>query len=146
MKMFYGNIPVNSMKVKHYEVSTNDATLKASDMQAGVTAYAKGKKVTGTGKCFEFANYGHLDTNLSRYIPNGINIIEIGSIEYPIQLSIPLNEMCNVDFSADKIVASVIIDGVGYDLSVSVKSNILTITCEKTISLEVFFGKDNYIS
>lgn len=40
------------------EPSTYDADLTPVDMQLGRTAYVKGEKITGTGKCFEFAEYG----------------------------------------------------------------------------------------
>lgn len=144
MKMFYGNTPVKSLNIKHYEVSTNDATMKASDLQAGITAYAKGKKVTGTGKSFEFANYGGLITNTARFVPNNINIIEVSSAYYPVKLTLQLYDMKYTDFSTRQNIAIVIIDGAEYNLSVSVESNILTIHCDKDIELQVFYGKDNY--
>ena len=81
MKMIYGGVPVNSMKLKHYEISTNDCDMVASDLQAGKTAVAKGRKITGTGKSFEFACYGQLDTNAKRYVPANINVVEICLIE-----------------------------------------------------------------
>ena len=34
------------------EPSTYDADITPENMQRGMTAYAKGKKVIGTGKCF----------------------------------------------------------------------------------------------
>lgn len=83
MKMIYNGTPIKSLNIKRYEMNTNDATLKASDMQVGVTAYAKGKKVTGTGKSFEFAYYGGFETNSINYVPNMINVIEIASVNYP---------------------------------------------------------------
>lgn len=145
MRMIYGNTPVKTMNVRHFEINTNDCSIVPSDLQAGVTCFAKGQKMTGTGKAFEFANYGTLQTNLPRYVPSSINIIEVCSTEHPVKLLSPLNNMWNADFSTDITVAVVVIDGVEYDLSVSVKSNLLTIKCDKTISLEVFLGKDNYI-
>lgn len=144
MKMFYGNTPVNSMRVIKHDVSTNDATMKASDLQAGITAYAKGKKVTGTGKSFEFANYGQLTTNSSRFIPSNINIIEIGSTQYPIKLSLELLSMKDVDFLGEHKVGTVVVNGNEHDLIVSVESNIMKIKCDETIRLEIFYGKDNY--
>lgn len=144
MKMFYGGVPVNSMKVKHYEVSTNDATLKPSDMQAGVTAYAKGQKVTGTGKSFEFANYGAVYTNVPLVVPTVINIVEISSLNYPVQLSIALSNMKNVDFSSIQTIGSIVIDGTAYPITVVVSNGKMTISCEKTLKLEIFYGKDNY--
>lgn len=145
MKMMYGGTPVNSLKVRHYEVSTNDATLKASDLQAGVTAYARGQKVAGTGKSFEFAQYGRFETNFPMPIPDNINVIEIASTDNPIQLAIPLSDMKNLDFSNINKVATVIVDGVSYDINVQVSYNLLNVTCEKDIRLQVFYGKDNYI-
>ena len=37
------------------EPSTYDADITPENMQRGMTAYAQGKKIVGTGKCFEFA-------------------------------------------------------------------------------------------
>ena len=145
MKMMYNGIPIKSLNIKHFEVSTNDATLRESDMQTGVTAYARGRKVVGTGKAFEFANYGGLVTNTDRFVPNDINVIEISSINYPIKSNFELQSMKNIDFSNTQNIATVVIDGNEYDLIVSVKSNTLTISCDKTIELQVFYGKDNYV-
>lgn len=145
MKMFYGNTPVNSMRVIKHDVSTNDATMKASDLQAGITAYAKGKKVTGTGKSFEFANYGELRTNTDRFVPSDVNIIEISSTQYPVKLNMPLYDVITLDFSTEQILATVNIDGVEYSLTAKVTNNILKITCDKTFYLQVFYGKDNYL-
>ncbi len=145
MKMFYGKTPVKSLNIKHYELSTNDATLKPSDMQSGVTAYAKGKKVTGTGKSFEFATYGKMKTNQVQYVPSSINVIEIASLEYPVQLSIALSDMENVDFSIEQIVGNIIVDNMGYELKVQAINNFLTVSCDKTVNLQVFYGKDNYV-
>lgn len=40
------------------EPNTYDADITPENMRHGMTAYAKGKKVTGTGKAFAFVNYG----------------------------------------------------------------------------------------
>lgn len=144
MKMMYNKTPVKTMKVKHYELSTNDATLVASDLQAGVTAYAKGQKVTGTGKSFEFARYGQIYTNVSTLIPATINIIEIASLSYPVQLSVALNDMYTMDFSTLQTIGSIVIDGTTYPLSAVVLDGKLTIACDKTTKLQIFYGKDNY--
>lgn len=144
MKMMYGGTPINSMKVKHYEVSTQDCTAIPSDLQAGVTCVSKGRKITGTGKSFEFANYGQLKTNVGRFVPNVINVIEIASMEHPIKLTLKLNDMKNKDFSVSQDIGIVSIDGVEYALVAQVVSNILTISCEQTFYLQVFYGKDNY--
>lgn len=144
MKMFYGNTPINSMKVKHYELSTNDCTAIPSDLQSGVTCVSKGKKITGTGKSFEFAQYGTLKTNAGRYVPSEINIIELASSNYPIKLKVNLMDSISLDYSINQNIASVMIDNIEYDLYVSVVSNILKITCDKTFDLQVFYGKDRY--
>lgn len=98
MKMYYGGTPIKSLNVKHYEMSTSDATVQPSDLQSGVTCYARGQKVTGTGRSFEFAMYGSVTTNASNYAPVQINIIEITSLDYPIKSSIALNSMIDIDF------------------------------------------------
>lgn len=53
---------VNGIEAKQVgvllEPSTYDADITPENMQRGMTAYAKGKKVIGTGKCFAFASYG----------------------------------------------------------------------------------------
>ena len=145
MKLMYGNVPVKSMNVHHFEMNTNDCTAIPSDLQAGVTCVSKGQKITGTGKSFEFAQYGTLKTNAGRYVPSEINIIELASSDYPIKLKTNLMDSVLLDYSVNQNVASVIIDNVEYDLYVSVISNILKVTCEKTFNLEVFYGKDRYI-
>lgn len=145
MKMFLGNTPVSSLNVHHFEMNTNDATMFASDLQAGVTGYARGQKVVGTGRCFEFANYGGFKTNNPIYIPTEINVIEIASTEYPIKHSIALNNMSGLDFSTQKTIGTVVISNVEYPINVQVSSNILNISCDQTITLEVFYGKDKYV-
>lgn len=145
MKMIYGGTPVKSLKVKHYEVSTNDATMIASDLQAGVTAYAKGVKVTGTGKSFEFANYGHYTTNANMYVPTNINVVKIGSTEYPVKSNLDILLMKDTDFSSEQNIGTIVIDGNEYDLIISVQSNMMKISCDKTVQLQIFYGKDNYI-
>lgn len=145
MKMFYGNIPVNSMKIKHYEMNTNSATVQPSDMQAGVTCFGRGKKITGTGKAFEFAQYGSIGTNLPLVIPNIINIIEITSTVYPIKSVFVLSEIKNVDFTTPQIIGYVVADNVESPVTATINDNILTLLCDKTLVLEFFIGKDNYV-
>ena len=144
MKMIYGGVPVNSLKVRHYEMDTNDCDMIASDLQAGKTAVARGKKIVGTGKSFEFATYGESMTNLPIFVPTTINVIQIGSLVYSIKTNISMYNTSFVDFTSPKQVAEVIIDGVNYPLMVSVQNGMLTISCDKTIDIELFYGKDNY--
>lgn len=145
MKMIYNGTPVKSLNIKHYEMNTNSATMVPSDLQAGVTAFAKGKKVTGTGKSFEFANYGGTFTNFPILIPTSINVIEIASTSYPIRLTLCLSDMKNTDFSSSQDVGNVLINDIEYPISVDINNNILQLNCDQTISLEVFYGKDNYV-
>ena len=145
MKMYLGGTPVKTMKVKHFEHNTNDATCEPSAVQTGLTYYANGRKQVGTGKSFEFATYGHYTTNRSKYVPTNINVIQVSSLEYPIKSNIDVTLMRDIDFSNSQNIATVTIDGVEYDLVVSVQSNILKITCDQAIQLQVFYGKDNYI-
>lgn len=145
MKMIYNGAPIKSLNVKHYEMSTQDATLKASDMQAGITAYARGQKITGTGKCFEFARYGAFETNNSTYIPTGINVIEIASTEYGIKHSIQLSVMKNIDFTVPQTVGTVVVSNTENPIVVQYNAPFLTISCDENVALEIFYGKDNYI-
>lgn len=142
MKLMLGNTPVKKMMIHN---DTQDATMVASDLQAGVTCYAKGQKVTGTGKCFEFARYGSAFTNVATVIPHTINVITIGSLNYPVQLSASLKDMKNLDFSTSQSIGSVVVDGTSYPISVIVSNGKITISCDKTIKLEIFYGKDNYV-
>lgn len=144
MKMIYGGVPVNSLKVKHYELDTNSATVQPSDLQTGVTCFARGKKMTGTGKSFEFAWYGAFETNDFMIIPSKINVIHISSLEYPMQDVISLNNVNDLDFSTEQVVSNVVVDGVSYPIKVSSSDTEFNITCDKTIKLQIFYGRDNY--
>ena len=145
MKMIYGGVPYNTLKLKYFEVPTNDATCEPTAVQAGLTYYANGRKQVGTGKSFEFANYGDYTTNRNKYVPTNINIIQVSSAEYPIKVNMALLSMKNVDFTKEQNIAAVVIDGVEHDLIVSVQSNMMKIACDQTVQLQVFYGKDNYI-
>ena len=141
----YGNTPVKSLNINYFEQNTNDATLVPSDLQAGVTAYAKGQKVTGTGKCFEFASYGTWMTNAPLVVPTIINAIQIGSADYPVRTIVPVYNTTQLDFSISQTIAEVVIDNVIYPISVSVQNGMLTVSCEHTIDIELFYGKDRHI-
>lgn len=145
MKMFLGDTPVKSLNIHHFEMDTNDATMFASDLQAGVTAYARGQKIVGTGKCFEFASYGSLRTNTPTPVPSNINTIQIGCVEYPVQTAITIADSHTVDFSTEKILGNIIINNVAHPISVTMSDNMLTVSCSNTIYLEIFYGKDNYV-
>lgn len=144
MKMIYNNVPVKSMRVHNFDVNSNDATMIASDLQSGVVGYARGKKVVGTGKCFSFASYGNWMTNESYFVPMTVNTVQIGSLEYPIKMTVPMNSMVSHDFTTAQKMAEVVIDGVSYPMTVSVQNNEFIVTCEKTINIQLFLGKDEY--
>ena len=145
MKMMYNGTQIKSLNIKHYELNTNDCDMVASDMQAGKTAVARGKKITGTGKSFEFASYGKLRTNTPTPIPNNINVIHISSLDYPVQLSVALTDMKNFDFTNAKTIGNITINNVTSPITVSVINNMLNVSCSDTIYLQVFYGKDNYV-
>ena len=145
MKMYYGNTPIKSLNIRHYEMSTNDATMKSSDMQAGVTGYARGKKVVGTGKCFSFATYGGWMTNKSDFIPESINTVQIGSVDYPVKMTVSMIGSHSCDFSIPQKVAEVIVDGTTYPITFSVQDGEYLVSCEKNINIELFIGKDEYL-
>ena len=145
MKMMYNGIPIKSLNIKHYEIDTNSCDMIASDLQAGKTAVARGKKITGTGKSFSFASYGGWTTNESYIIPMVINTIQIGSMDYPVKMTIPFQNMKTHDFSAEQEIAEVTINNVVYPMTVFVQNGELIITCEKVINIELFIGKDEYV-
>ena len=145
MKMMYGGVPIQSLKVKHFEMDTNSATVQPSDLQAGITCFARGQKLTGTGKSFEFADYGTTTTNIQGFVPSLINIVQITSPEYPIKNLISLIRMKDIDFTAEQTIAVVVVDNIEYPITVSVDGYLLTFNCEKTVTLNYFYGKDNYV-
>lgn len=146
MKMLLGNTPVNSLNIKHFEMDTNDCTMVASDLQAGVTAVARGQKITGTGKSFEFAYYGRLKSNNSLFIPvNEINVVHISSVDYPMHSSIRLEDMKNINFSTNQTISNLISNNLQNPVSVIVENNEIFVTCDIDANFEIFFGKDNYV-
>lgn len=145
MKMMYNGTPIKSLNIKHFEVSTNDCTMKASDLQAGVTGVARGKKIVGTGKCFEFAAYGNTPSNKSIPIPCEINTILISSTTYPVQSLFAMDDISNIDFSSGRTVANLIVNGNSNPIIVTVSDNMFTISCNEDVILEYFMGKDAYV-
>lgn len=145
MKLCLGNTPVKSLNICKLDVDTNDATIVASDMQSGMTAYAKGIKVTGTGKSFSFAFYGMVETNLEIQIPNVINVIEVSSLEYPVQMVVALSEMKSQDFTVETTIGNIVVSGVTYPITAQVTDSKLTLSCSQTVNLQVFYGKDEHV-
>lgn len=52
--------------------------------------------------------------------------------------------MIDIDFSTEQTVGVVVIDGVEYPITAKIDGVLLTLNCEKTIALQIFYGKDNY--
>lgn len=140
------------------EPSTYDADITPENMQHGMTAYAQGKKVVGTGKCFEYAVYGARqlqslkdeDGNnrygFSIYAVTEPNIIFLASTENG---DIVLQSSHIVDL-ADNAVAVVGINHTSSgEVTASYSDNRLKIilgnTENQSTRLRYFFGKDNMI-
>ena len=146
MKLYYGDIPITSIKVANYELSTNDCTATASDLQAGITCVSKGKKITGTGKCFEFATYGRFTTNVSTYIPyDSINTIVVSSTDGAVKMIDEISNLRNLDYSTAQEIAKIILDGVEYSLTVQIVNNQIMFGCAQDVSIQAMIGKDNFI-
>lgn len=144
MKMMYGNVPVKSMNIHHFEMDTNDCDMVASDLQAGKTAVAKGKKITGTGKSFEFASYGEFNSNETLYVPSNINVIQITSILHPTKMTVKVADTKALDFGSEQSIGSVIVNNVEHPIIVVVSGNFLSIKCDESTKIQIFYGKDNY--
>lgn len=145
VKLMYGNVPVKSLNIHHFEMDTNDASLQPSDMQAGITAYARGQKVVGTGKAFSFAMYGRCSSNEIIPIPvNTVNTVLISADSYATKMAKTILELQELDFTIPQTVANVSIDGTDYAVTVQASSGVITVACDKTVTLQVLFGKDEY--
>lgn len=142
MKLYLGNTAVKAL---YMHTDTDDADITAPDMQSGMTAYAKGVKLTGTGKCFRFATYGKMETNVATYVPNTINTIVVSSTVYPVKMNMEVTSMKDTNFSAAQKIGTVTVGGVEYAITAQVASNQLTLTCPQSISLQVFYGKDDHV-
>ena len=146
MKMMLGNTPVKSLNIHHFEMDTNSATVQPSDLQAGITCFARGQKVTGTGKSFEFAYHGGIQSNDSLIIPtNTINVVHVTSLDYPVHSLIHLNNTNQLDFTVGQTICNLIVDGTAYPVVVTANNNEVLVSCDINVRFEIFFGKDNYI-
>lgn len=145
MKLYIGDTAVGSLGISKVDISTNDATIVASDMQTGMTAYARGVKLTGTGKSFAFASYATQTTNVEIPVPGMINVVGVSSKTCPIQMLMPFPDMKDADFSVENTIANAVVDGVTYPITVQVTDGNLTFTCSKTVQIEVFYGKDDHV-
>ena len=142
MKMYLGDVPVKSL---YTHTDTDEGNITAPDMQSGMIAFAKGVKLTGTGKAFAFASYGQISTNKACPVPSIINFIEVSSLTYPVKMNIALSSMKNTDFSTIQKIGAVTINGTAYDITAQVSNNMLTVGCSKDINLEVFYGRDEHV-
>lgn len=142
MKMYLGDVPVKSL---YAHTDTDEGNITAPDMQSGMIAFAKGVKLTGTGKAFAFASYGQISTNKALPVPSIINFIEVSSLTYPVKTNIALSSMKNTDFSTIQKIGAVTINGTAYDITAQVSNNMLTVGCSKDIDLEVFYGRDEHV-
>lgn len=142
MKMYLGDVPVKSL---YTHTDTDEGNITAPDMQSGMIAFAKGVKLTGTGKAFAFASYGQISANKALPVPSIINFIEVSSLTYPVKTNIALSSMKNTDFSTIQKIGAVTINGTAYDITAQVSNNMLTVGCSKDINLEVFYGRDEHV-
>nr|DAL78606.1 MAG TPA: hypothetical protein [Caudoviricetes sp.] len=142
MKMYLGDVPVKSL---YTHTDTDEGNITAPDMQSGMIAFAKGVKLTGTGKAFAFASYGQISTNKALPVPSIINFIEVSSLTYPVKTNIALSSMKNTDFSTIQKIGAVTINGTAYDITAQVSNNMLTVGCSKDINLEAFYGRDEHV-
>lgn len=142
MKMYLGDVPVKAL---YTHTDTDEGNITAPDMQSGMIAFAKGVKLTGTGKAFAFASYGQISTNKALPVPSIINVIEVSSLTYPVKTNIALSSMKNTNFSTIQKIGAVTINGTAYDITAQVSNNMLTVGCSKDISLEVFYGRDEHV-
>lgn len=141
------------------EPSTYDADLTPVDMQLGKTAYVQGEKITGTGKCFEFAEYGQssiypiFDENYNmKYgflieVGNGANVVFLSSTtdgDIVVQDVFTVNETKEgeaVKIGENKTTLT--------DINAFHLDGFLVIYCvdiaDENTSLNFFVGKDNTI-
>lgn len=145
MRLCLGNTSIGSFNVSKLDIDTNDATIVAADMQSGSTAYARGQKITGTGKSFAFAYYGVKQTNYPIPVPSSINVIDISCLTNAIQMTIDITQMKDVDFTTEQKLGDIIVNGVNYPIVSTVEEGVLTLSCDQDIQLQVFYGKDNYV-
>lgn len=143
MQLRLGDTKVKALMIHN---DTSDATLKASDMQAGVTGYANGQKITGTGKAFVFALYGSASSDAMIPLPvETINTILLGCANNPIKMVDTVVAMRDYDFSSDKQVATVNVGGTDYPITLRITGGIATFGCSQKVTLQILIGKDEYI-
>ena len=142
MKMYLGDVPVKAL---YTHTDTDEGNITAPDMQSGMIAFAKGVKLTGTGKAFAFAVYGSCSSNASMPITvSSLNTIGISCASYAVKMTDGIIDLGKNNYTTARTVANVTIDGTNYPITVKIASNTLTIACSKTVTLQVLFGKDDH--
>lgn len=142
MKLSIGDTVLKSVMV---HTDSDDATLVASALQSGLSGYAGGQKVVGTGKAFAFAFYGRVFSNDVIPIPiSDINTISIASDTNSIRMTDSIVNFREFDFSTAKSVAVVTVNSVDCDVTVQVSNNTVTFTCSQNVGLQIVLGKDDY--
>lgn len=153
---------VNGIEAKQVgvllEPSTYDADITPENMQNGMTAYAKGKKVVGTGKAFEEAGYGKRtiaairDTygnekyGISIFTEIKPNLLFIASTT---EGDVVLQTNHILDLAENETISIGVNHSASGDLKVSYDGTHLKFYFENTdnkkTKLIYFFGKDNHI-
>lgn len=140
------------------EPSTYDADITPENMQHGMIGYAQGKKVVGTGRCFEFVQYGtkvvreitdfdgSVKHGISLDIESGANLVFVASSTIGDSIA-QTTYLVNMAEGVTEKIGQSLTDG--GDLYASYKNGRLTIYLsnepkERTM-LRLFVGKDNEI-
>ena len=142
MKLMLGNTPVKKMMIHN---DTQDATIQPSCIQVGEIGYARGQKIIGTGKAFAYSLYGNIMTNITYPAIHKINTVIISSSLYPIKMNISIIEIQNSEDVSNLTVGTISIDGTDYPITLTINDNGFKFNCEKTMKLQGFCGKDEYI-
>jgi hypothetical protein len=142
MKLMLGNTPVKKMMIHN---DTQDATIQPTCMQVGEIGYARGQKIVGTGKAFAYSFYGGIITNITYPAKHRINTVIISSSLYPIKMNMSIVGIQNSDDVSNLTVGTISINGSDYPITLTINDTGFTFYCEKTITLQGFCGKDEYI-
>lgn len=159
MALYFGDKKIGRIGITNgIGLDTSDADITPVDIQRNRTAYVKGKKIIGTGKCFEFAEYGSrvvkeiIDSEgIKRYgvsfvVGENTNVILIA----PTTMG---DIVLQTDFIVDIKNGEVVKIGTNYTTNGELnaiydKDRVivyLTDFSQNTTVLRFFVGKDNYI-